>query len=379
MEKIIYFDNSSTTKPCETAIKYLNTALCENWGNPSSLHSLGIKAEEQLLLSKEAIANLISCTPEEIYFTSGGTEANNLAISGAASALQKRGNRIVTSSIEHPSVLEVMKKLEKDGFEVIYLSPDSNGVVSIEDINNAINKNTILVSLMLVNNESGAIQPIKAAANAIKNTGAPALLHCDAVQAFGKMPIDINSLGVDLLSASAHKIHGPKGVGFLYKSKQKNIHPLFYGGGQQKGLRPGTENLPLICAFRGAVEELGNINSNLTTVKNLYDYATQKISETFPLSNINSTESGLPYILNFSLNTHRSETILHYLDSYGIYISSGSACAKGQKSHVMTAMGFDNKRIDSALRLSFNRFNTKEEIDKFCLVLKNACETLRKA
>lgn len=379
MEKIIYFDNSSTTKPCETAIKYLNDALCKNWGNPSSLHSLGIQAEEQLLLACQSVSDIICCSPEEIYFTSGGTESNNLAIRGAVSALKKRGNRIVTSKIEHPSVLEVMKCLENDGFEVIYLSPDCNGVVSAEDISRAVTKNTILVSLMLVNNETGAIQPIKAAADAIKNVGSPALLHCDAVQAFGKMPIDVNSLGIDLLSASAHKIHGPKGVGFLYKRKQKNIHPLLFGGGQQKGLRPGTENIPLICAFRGAVEELGNINSSLAFVSELFRYASQKITETFPLSDINSTECGLPYVLNFSLNTHRSETVLHYLDSFGIYISSGSACAKGQKSHVMTAMGFDNKRIDSALRISFNRFNTKEEIDKFCLVLKGACETLRKA
>ncbi len=379
MDKIIYFDNSSTTKPCETAIKYLNNALTVNWGNPSSLHSMGIDAEQEITLARKSIADVICATPEEIYFTSGGTEANNIAIFGAVSALKKRGKRIVTSQIEHPSVLEPIKKLESEGFEVIYLKPDENGSVSIDDINNAINRDTILVSLMLVNNETGALQPVKAAAEQIKKSGAPALMHCDSVQAFGKMPIDVNKLGIDLLSASAHKIHGPKGVGFLYRRKQKNIHPLLFGGGQENGLRPGTENVPLICAMRGAIVELGNIGKNLANMEELFSYAKQKISETFPKSEINSTENGLPYILSFSLNTHRSETILHYLDARNIFISSGSACAKGQKSHVMTAMGYNNKRIDSALRLSFNRFNTTAEIDSFCAALKSACDTLRKA
>lgn len=379
MEKIIYFDNSSTTKPCQTAIEYMNIALKENWGNPSSLHTMGINAEQELSLAREAVADVISASPDEIYFTSGGTEANNLAIFGAVSALKKRGRRIVTTNIEHPSVLEPIKKLQNDGFEVIHLAPNAQGNIDDRDIKNAINKDTILVSIMLVNNETGAIQPVKAAADAIKATGAPALLHCDAVQAFGKMPINVDTLGVDLLSASSHKIHGPKGVGFLYKKRQKNIHPIFFGGGQQKSLRPGTENLPLICGFRGAIEELGSINANLNKTFELFVYAKQKICEAFPEANINSFDSGLPYILNFSLNTHRSETILHYLDSFGIFISSGSACAKGQKSHVMMAMGFDSKRIDSALRLSFNRFNTKDEIDEFCKALTNASKTLRKA
>lgn len=379
MDKIIYFDNSSTTKPCETAIKYLNEALTANWGNPSSLHSLGLAAEQEVFLARKAVADIICATPEEIYFTSGGTEANNLAIMGAVSALKKRGNRIVTTTIEHPSVLEVMKKLQNDGFDVVYLAPDKNGVVGVDDINNAINKNTILVSIMLVNNETGAVQPIKAAAEAIKKSGAPALLHADCVQAFGKMQIDVNKLCVDLLSISGHKIHGPKGIGALFKRKQKNIHPLILGGGQEKGLRAGTENVPLICSLRGAIEEIGNTNHNLSLIKELNSYARQKICESLPEASFNSNEDCLPYILNFSLNTHRSETILHYLDANNIFISSGSACAKGQKSHVMTAMGLENKRIDSALRLSFNRYNTKQEIDRFCEVLKNACATLRKA
>lgn len=379
LNDIIYFDNSSTTKPCQTAVKYLNNALNNFWGNPSSLHNLGIEAEEEINSCRKLIAETIGAISEEIFFTAGGTEANNLSVFGTVKSLRKRGNRIVTTSIEHPSVLEPIKQLEKEGFEVIYLNPDQNGSIKTEDIYEAINKDTILVSIMLVNNEIGSVQPVSAAANAIKRCGSPALLHCDAVQAFGKMPIDVNKLGIDLLSASGHKIHGPKGIGFLYKRKGKNISPIIFGGGQEKKLRSGTESVPLICALKGAVEELGNIDKNLSLQRELFCYARQKITEFFNDAQINSPDSALPYILNFSLNTHRSETLLHYLDSNGIYVSSGSACAKGQKSHVMSALGYNDKRIDSALRLSFNRNNTKEEIDKFCITLKIGCDMLRKA
>ncbi len=379
MNDIIYFDNSSTTKPCETAVKYFNNALLESWGNPSSLHTLGIAAEQEVLSARLAAAQVINAAPDEIYFTSGGTEANNLAVFGAVSALKKRGRRIVTTAIEHPSVLECAKKLQNDGFEVIYLSPDENGIINKNDIYNAINKDTILVSMMLVNNETGAIQPVSTAADAIKKAGAPALLHCDAVQAFGKMPIDVNALGVDLLTASGHKIHAPKGIGFLYKRKNKNIHPVLLGGGQEKGLRSGTESVPLICALKGALEELGNIQKAYNAQKELYVLAKQKIIGVCPLAQFNSPDGALPYILNFSTNTHRSEILLHYLDSQNIFVSSGSACAKGQMSYVLLAQGLDKRRIDSALRISFSRYNTQVEIEKFCVSLNTACKTLRKA
>ncbi len=379
LDGIIYFDNSSTTRPCDTAIKYLNEALQSTWGNPSSLHSLGVAAEEKVTSCRNIIADSIGALTEEIYFTGSGTEANNIAVLGAARALKKRGNRIVTTAIEHPSVLEPMRQLENEGFEVIYLKPDENGIISTEDILNAVNKNTVLVSIMLVNNEIGSVQPISAASLAIKKQNAPALLHCDAVQAYGKLPIDVNKLGVDLLTASGHKIHGPKGIGFLYKRKGKNVHSVIFGGGQEKNLRSGTESVPLICGLMGAIKELGNIEKNLSSQRELFLYAKQKITAAFPTAQINSPDNALPYILNFSVNTHRSETLLHYLDSMGILVSSGSACAKGHKSYVMSAMGYGDKRIDSALRLSFNRFNTKEEIDKFCVALKNGCDMLRKA
>ena len=357
----------------------MNEALHNNWGNPSSLHTLGINAEQSILSARQVVADILNADSDEIYFTGGGTEANNIAIFGAANSGKKRGKRIVTTSIEHPSVLECIKQLEKDGFEVIYLKPDNNGTIKENDIYNAVNKDTILVSIMLVNNEIGSIQPIYAAADAIKKVGAPALLHCDAVQAFGKLPIDVHKLGVDLLSLSGHKIHAPKGIGVLYKRKGRHINSLIFGGGQEKGVRPGTESVPLICALKGAVEELGNIETALKKQKALFNYAKEKISSTFPNAHINSSDNCLPYILNFSVNTHRSETLLHFLEIQNIFVSSGSACAKGQRSHVLTSLGFDNRRIDSALRLSFNRVNTKDEIDKFCEVLSTACNTLRKA
>ena len=378
MQNIIYFDNSATTKPCEKAVEYINQALKCNWGNPSSLHMLGINAEMEISLTRRSVAKTINAAEEEMFFTSGGTEANNIALLGAALARKKRGNRIVTTAIEHPSVLETVNHLEKHGFEVIRLKPDKNGIISPEQIIEAINSQTVLVSIMLVNNEIGTIQPVQAAADAIKKSGAPALLHCDAVQAYGKIPINVKNLGVDLLTASGHKIHASKGVGFLYKRRGINLMNTVHGGGQEKGLRSGTECVPLILGLRGAVEELGSIDKRYTEILGLWQYAKESILNT-GVAEINSPDGCLPYILNISVPGYRSETLLHFLDAKGIYVSSGSACAKGQKSYVMSAMGYDDKRTDSALRLSFSRYNTKEEINKFCLALIEACKTLRKA
>ncbi len=378
MDNIIYFDNSATTQPCKTAIDYINKALTVNWGNPSSLHTMGIEAEQEVNATRKLIAKLINCNDDEVFFTSSGTEANNITVKGAVYARQKRGKRIVTSAIEHPSVLETIELFEQQGFEVIKLMPDNYGHISEPDIKNAINGNTVLVSLMLVNNEIGSILPIKAASEQIKKIGCPALLHCDAVQAFGKMPIDVNKLGVDLLTASGHKIHASKGIGFLYKKKNVNITTTVHGGGQEKGLRSGTESVPLIMGLRGAAEELGNIGNSLKKQKELWLYAKEKISAT-GLAEINSPDDALPYILNISVNGYRSETLLHFLNSKNIFVSSGSACAKGHKSYVMSSLGMPDKKIDSALRLSFCKNNTKEEIDIFCSELINACKTLRKA
>ncbi|MEG1887444.1 MAG: cysteine desulfurase family protein [Oscillospiraceae bacterium] len=371
----VYLDNSSTTMPCNSSISEMNRCLKEVWGNPSSLHSMGIAAENVLNDTRDAVALFLGCNPDEIYFTSGGTESNNLAIFGAVQALSRRGNRIVTTSVEHPSVLECFDLLEKKGFEVVRISPDSNGAISEQSIRQAINSDTILVSIMLVNNETGHIFPVDIAKKAIESAGAPAVLHCDAVQAFGKMPVKVKNLGCDLLSFSGHKIHAPKGVGVLYKSKGCRIIPQILGGHQEKGLRSGTENVPAVAGLLGALKEIDILTCTDKVVK-IHNYAKNRLLE-IPNIVLNSGENSLPYILNFSMNTHRSETMLHFLEERNVFVSSGSACAKGQGSYVLKAMGMDGRRIDSAIRLSFSGNTTTEEIDLLVDALKTGIKTLR--
>lgn len=378
MAQITYLDNSATTKPCDTAVNNINFALKENWGNPSSLYDLGFNAQRLVDSTRKSVAGLLHCREDEIYFTSGGTESNNTALLGAAHSRKKRGKRIITTTAEHPSVLETVKRLGEEGFEIIYLKPQPNGVISLQDLKSALTKDTILVSIMLVNNEIGAIQPIKQASQIIKQSGAPALFHCDGVQAFGKMPINLCDLGVDLFSASGHKIHGPKGIGVLYIKKGVTIKPLLTGGGQEKNLRSGTESVPLIYGLDGAISELGNINENLKSQKQLWLYAKETLLET-GLVKINSPEDALPYILNISVEGYRSETLLHFLESNGVYVSSGSACAKGKGSYVLGETGLSKKRIDSALRISFSRYNTKEDVDALKTALLLATQKLRRA
>lgn len=377
LERIIYLDNSATTKPCKKTIEYINNALCENWGNPSSLHSLGLDAELIVNKARETVAKQISATPDEIIFTGSGTEANNTAIMSAISR-KSRGNRIITTKIEHPSVLETAKRLETFGFEILYLDTDKNGVISLEQLKSFLNDKTVLVSIMLVNNEIGSIEPIGEAAKLIKVLSPNALFHCDAVQGFGKMPINVKNLGVDLLSASAHKIHGPKGIGFLYKKKNVTITPFITGGGQEKGLRSGTESVPLIAGFLGAIEELGNVNDNLKYIEELNLYTRQSIKN-LDFIEINSPQNALPYILNVSVPYYRSETLLHFLEMKNIFVSSGSACSKGELSYVLSTIGLDKNRIDSALRLSFSKDITKEDIDCVLTALEEATKKLRRS
>lgn len=376
-EHIIYLDNSATTKPCEKAIKYINNALTATWGNPSSLHILGMQAENIVTNARNATAKLISAKPSEIIFTSCGTEANNTALMSVL-ARKNRGNRIITTAIEHHSVLETAKRLEGLGFEVIYLKPNSRGVINLCDLENALNDKTLLVSIMLVNNEIGTIQPISDAVKLTKRLSPNAYFHCDAVQAFGKMPINVTKLGVDMLTASGHKIHGPKGIGFLYKSQKCHISPFITGGGQESGMRSGTESVPLIAGLHGAIDDLPNLDTALLKMREVYDYAKEKLTEN-GLAEINSFDSGLPYILNISVLGYKSETLLHFLESRDIYVSSGSACAKGSTSYVLKELGLNDKYIDSMLRLSFSRYTEKQDIDKLCDALKDAKLKLRKA
>lgn len=377
MERIVYLDNSATTKPCERAVAYINKALTENWGNPSSLHRLGMEAEIALSDARETVARSINAKADEIIFTGSGTEANNTALLSALKA-KRRGGRVIVTAIEHPSVLETAKRLETEGLEVIRLKPDSDGIIPLSSLENALTQNTVLVSMMLVNNETGAVQPVKEAAGMVKRTVPSALFHCDAVQGYGKLPINVKTLSVDLLTASGHKIHGPKGIGFLYCKKNVHISPFITGGGQERGLRSGTEPLPLIMGLMGAVEELPPLENQLKKQEELITFAKELFSNN-PDIVINSPDGALPYILNISLPGYRSETLLHFLESRNIFVSSGSACAKGHGSYVLSEMGLDKRRADSALRLSFGRYNTKEDIELLYDALCRAEKQLRKA
>ena len=376
MEHIAYLDNSSTTKPSKRAVQYITRALESNWGNPSSLHRIGMEAEIALNDARECIAHTVNARADEIFFTGSGTEANNTALLSVLKA-KSRGVRIVTTAIEHPSVLETAKRLGDYGFEVVCLKPDNNGIVPLSALENALTDNTLLVSMMLVNNETGAIQHIREAAALTKRIAPLALFHCDAVQGYGKLPVNVKQLGVDLLSASGHKIHGPKGIGFLYCKKGVRINPLITGGGQERGMRSGTESTPLIMGLMGAAEELVKPETQLKKQQELFDYTKDRLFKIGAV--INSPEGCLPYILNVSLVGYRSETLLHFLESRNIFVSSGSACAKGHGSYVLNEMGLDRKRTDSALRISFSRYNTKEDTDMLVTALEEAKNQLRKA
>lgn len=373
----LYFDNSSTTKVCEQAAAKVLEMMTEHYGNPSSLHTMGFEAERELTAARTAVAQLLGAKTEEITFTSGGTEANNLAIFGAAHARQKRGNRIVTTAIEHPSVLNVMAQLEKEGFEVVYLKPDSEGHIAPQQLFEAVNADTILVSMMAVNNEVGTILPIDAAAQAIAQAKAPALLHVDAVQAFGKLPLKPSKSKIDLMSVSAHKIHGPKGVGALYVAGNVHIVPRTFGGGQEKDLRPGTEAMPLIAGFGAAVKALPNLANETKVVAQINGYCREQLSKLDGVV-VNSPTDALPYILNFSTCSVRSETMLHFLASKQIFVSSGSACSKAKPSHVLTAMDLSRDRIHSSLRISFSRYNTLEEAQQFIAALQQGLNEITK-
>ncbi len=371
----IYLDNSATTKPCKEAVEAVNLMMTENYGNPSSLHNLGINAMKTVINARESIADALSCDKDEIYFTSGATEANNLAVFGSAYAGKRKGNRIVTTAIEHESVMQSIDELEKDGFEVIRLMPDKHGNIAVSDLANAVNDKTILVSMMYINNEVGSVLPVDKIKKICTAKNAPALIHIDCVQAFGKIPVKPKKLGADLVTITAHKIHGPKGCGAIYVKKGTHLIPRTYGGEQEKKLRPGTEASPLIAGFGAAVNALPNTTEQSKKINDLNKYARQKLLEINGIV-INNDENASPYIINAYIPTFmRSQTILQELSAnYGIFVSNGSACAKGKKSHVLTAMGLPNEIIDKSLRISFSRYNTKEEIDELARALKELIE-----
>lgn len=372
-----YLDNSATTKVCKEAIDKMCDCMENNWGNPSSLHMVGINAYNALEEAREAVAKALSCQKKEVFFTSGGTEANNLAINGAVQKNKRIGKKIVTSSIEHPSVINVMDKLEKDGFQVVRLECDEGARVRIEDLEKEIDENTILVSVMAINNEVGSVQPFDKIKSIIKRNNSPALLHVDAVQAFGKIPLKPSTMGIDLMTVSSHKIHGPKGVGALYIRDGIKIIPVTLGGEQEKQIRPGTEAMPAIVGFGEAIRQLPNINEQLKKMSTLRNDFLLKLNAIEGVC-INSTEDALPYIVNISVPGLRSEPMLNLLSDMGVCVSSGSACAKGHKSYVLEALGLDNGRIDSALRVSMSRYTTEEELDLFIKGIQTAQKVLRR-
>ena len=371
-----YLDNSATTRVSEKAAEMALTMMRENYGNPSSLHKAGINAELAVEDAREAIADALGVQSKSIYFTSGGTEANNTVLFGAAEALKRRGNRIIVSAVEHSSVYESAKRLGELGFDVLFAPVGKDGVILSDELEKLLTDKTILVSVMAVNNETGAIQPTEAIAKQIKKHSPDAVFHVDAVQAFCKMPLKPVKWGVDFMTVSAHKIHGPKGVGALYIREGKRLIPLLFGGEQQHRIRPGTESTPLIAAFGEAVRE-ADVAENATAIRALNTYATEQLRQIEGVA-VNSTDAALPYIINLSVEGIRSETMLHHLEQSGVYVSSSSACAKGKRSYVLAAMGLPDSRIDSSIRVSFSKYNTKEDVDALIAGLKSGIETLQK-
>lgn len=374
----IYLDNSATTKPIKPAIDACVHAMEEEYGNPSSLHKRGFLAEKLLNTSKSEIAKALNCDVSEIYFTSGATEANNLAIIGSAMAHKRKGNKIITSAIEHPSVKEAMAYLATQGFEIIEVMPNENGEYDALSFANLVDDKTILVSCMFVNNETGLILPIEQISKAVKMRNSQVIVHIDAVQGFMKLPIKLKNSSIDLMSVSGHKIYAPKGIGALFIKKGVRLLTQSYGGSQQSGIRSGTEAMPLIASFAAAVEaQSQDLAQKAKHYQALKDYLLEKLQLIADVK-INSIKNSAPHILNISVANIRSEVMLHFLEQYEIYVSSGSACSKGKYSYVLSALGIDKKTADTAIRISFGLDTTKEMLDIFVEKLQEGIATLAK-
>ena len=374
---IAYLDNSATTPVCQKAAEIATKMMCETFGNPASVHNLGFDAHKVVEAARATRAKSLGAAKEEIIFTSGGTEGNNLAVLGGAMALRRVGNKVITTAVEHPSVLEAVKELENRGFQAVYLPVNHEGVISLDDLRAAVDEHTVLISVMLVNNETGAIQPVEQIRNIVKEKGSPALIHTDCVQAFGKMPFTVNGLNVDLLTISGHKVHAPKGVGALYIRKGVRILPQTYGGGQENGLRSGTVATHQIAALAAAVEEMPHPTTATEHAAALKMKLLAGIA-TLDGVQINSPENGSPYITNLSVVGVPSEVMIRALEGEEVYVSGGSACAKGARSHVLTAQGVNPKAIDSALRVSFSHHTTEDEVARFVSAIQNACKLLHR-
>lgn len=378
----VYLDNSATTRCLESVANIVAKVMCEDYGNPSSMHMKGVQAENYVKMARMVIAKNLKVNEKEIFFTSGGTESDNWAIIGAAMANHRAGNHLITTCIEHPAVLRTMEYLESQGFLVTYLPVDEFGRIRLQDLENALTPNTILVSIMHTNNEIGALQPIAEAGNIIKRYNPNIVFHVDAVQGYGKFRIAPKKMGVDMMSVSGHKIHGPKGIGFLYINEKVKIKPVSYGGGQQKGMRSGTDNVPGMAGLAKAVEEVyQSLEKDVEHLYALKEYFINGLLQ-IPDVKINGYTGfdSAPHIVSVSIRSIRSEVMLHALEDRGIYVSAGSACSshKATTSATLRAIGVEKDLLDSTIRFSFSIFTTREEIDYTLKVLYDIIPMLRK-
>ena len=377
----IYFDNAATTRCCPEAADFMVRMLTEDYGNPSSLHSKGIEAEKYVKDAAAAIAGSLKVSEKELIFTSGGTESDNLAIFGAAGAHHRKGKHLITTAVEHPAVMQPMKRLEKLGYELTVLPVDRNGIVDPDSLREALRADTILVSVMYVNNETGSVMPVEELSR-VTHENSPALFHVDAVQAYGKYRIHPGAAGIDMLSASGHKLHGPKGVGFLYVKDQVRIEPQILGGGQQADMRSGTDNVPgivgMAAAVRESIRDLGEKRDRLYALRDMLEQGLREMDGV--LINSPARPLGAPHILNASFTGIRSEVLLHALEEKGIYISAGSACSshKRRPSATLQAMGLEKEALESAVRFSFCADNTQEEVELCLDALRELVPRLRR-
>ena len=378
----VYFDNSATTKVLAPVADLVMKVMTEDYGNPSAKHGKGMRAEQYIKEAAEIIAGTLKVSPKEIVFTSGGSESNNMALIETAMANRRAGNHIISTAIEHASVYNPLAYLEEQGFEVTYLPVDHNGHISLEDLERAVRRETILVSVMYVNNEIGAVEPVEEIAKLIHKINPAILFHVDAIQAYGKFVIRPKRQGIDLLSVSGHKIHAPKGIGFLYVDSRAKIKPLIYGGGQQRGLRSGTENVPGIAGLGAAAREMYRDHSErLKRMYEIKDYMISRLGEVEGTT-VNSLpgDQSAPQIVSASFSGVRSEVLLHALEEKGIYVSSGSACSSNHPavSGTLKGIGVKKELLDSTLRFSFGVFNTKDEVDYCISVLQELLPVLRR-
>lgn len=378
----IYLDNAATTPVIETVIDAVTDCLRNDFGNPSSMHRLGIRSEKKIKEARKFVGDVIRADPEEIIFTSGGTEANNYAIAGTVFDKQRIGRHCITTSIEHPSVLRTFEHLEKQGFEVTYLPVGRCGIISLDDLRDALRPDTILISMMHVNNEIGSVQPVDKVGGLLGTLKNKPVFHVDAIQSYGKIPLYPREWGIDLVSISGHKIHAPKGIGALYKRKGARLQPILFGGGQQGGLRSGTENLPGIVGIGEAAKWIGQkLQHENTRLYELRQLLVSGIKEAFPGVVINSPDEGFaPHIINIGFPGLRGEVLLHALEDQGVYVSTGSACSSRDKkiSHVLKAIGLDDRAAEGSIRLSISYLTTPEEIKAFVPILVQSVEMLEK-